>query len=558
MTLAAIVGCKGPKKKVAGLTQSQEQEFNRVYIDGVSELILKNYKQSDSLFKICLNLKPDESAVYFMRAKVFCSTSKFDQALSDLDYALTLEPDNVEVHILHADVLAHKGNYKEAGSELEVIYSKFPKKSSFARQSIDYYLSGGLIPQALNVFNVMEMQFGIREDIILGKESLLSSTNRFEEAAIEVSKLIEKYPNRYSYLEKLSSIYQRAGNYNKCEETITRLLVLDPENGFGLLTMADIWLRKNNVEKEFDYLSKAFAIPSIAFEIKQSAITGYSLKHPNAISDGKLLLLAEIISKTHPSVPLAQAIYADVFFENKQYSNALPFYRSILKDFKSNSEIYRKYLVCFEQMSMWDSLSFNANNSLELFPNQFVFYFLSAEGLFKIKNYESALIILKTGRNFGFNPNDLLQSSLLEADILDSKGDIEKCREVYKELIINNAGNSLVLNNFAFHLAKTKHDLDNALEMALKAMKAEPANSSFMDTYAWVLFAKENYLESKVYIDKALKIDSLNAEILEHAGDIYFKNELKEKALEFWIQSKQKGGNGINLDRKISERKWYG
>ena len=51
----------------------------------------------------------------------------------------------------------------------------------------------------------------------------------------------------------------------------------------------------------------------------------------------------------------------------------------------------------------------------------------------------------------------------------------------------------------------------------------EPGNSTYLDTYAWVLFMKERYLEAKYIIERAIDNGGdVNDVIVEHYGDILF------------------------------------
>ena len=60
--------------------------------------------------------------------------------------------------------------------------------------------------------------------------------------------------------------------------------------------------------------------------------------------------------------------------------------------------------------------------------------------------------------------------------------------------------------------------------MSKKTIIAEPENYTYLDTYAWVLFNKENYKKALEYIEKAVQFKgSEDADILEHYGDILDK-----------------------------------
>ena len=41
--------------------------------------------------------------------------------------------------------------------------------------------------------------------------------------------------------------------------------------------------------------------------------------------------------------------------------------------------------------------------------------------------------------------------------------------------------------------------------MSYRTVKAEPTNSTYLDTYAWILFEKGKFTEARIYIEQALK-----------------------------------------------------
>ena len=95
--------------------------------------------------------------------------------------------------------------------------------------------------------------------------------------------------------------------------------------------------------------------------------------------------------------------------------------------------------------------------------------------------------------------------------------------------------------------------------MSYKTVKAEPKNSTYLDTYAWILFMQKRYSEAKIYIEQALQNmdDSLNNEvIIEHAGDIYALNEDIDRALDLWRDAQLKKPEDQLLIRKIKQKKY--
>ena len=134
---------------------------------------------------------------------------------------------------------------------------------------------------------------------------------------------------------------------------------------------------------------------------------------------------------------------------------------------------------------------------------------------------------------------------------------MDQAYKSYDEALKYNDKNIVVLNNYAYFLSLDKKDLKKAERMSAMAVKLEPNNSTYLDTYAWIFFVQGNYSLAKIYIENALANDKTNsAELIDHYGDILFMSGEKEKAVEQWKKAKEAGKESEVLNRKITEEKY--
>lgn len=66
--------------------------------------------------------------------------------------------------------------------------------------------------------------------------------------------------------------------------------------------------------------------------------------------------------------------------------------------------------------------------------------------------------------------------------------------------------NPTVLNDYAYILATHKGDLNKAEQMSAEAIRLQPENSSFLDTYGWILHLKGKDTLARFYLTKALNL----------------------------------------------------
>jgi tetratricopeptide (TPR) repeat protein len=142
-------------------------------------------------------------------------------------------------------------------------------------------------------------------------------------------------------------------------------------------------------------------------------------------------------------------------------------------------------------------------------------------------------------------------------DIYHSKDKMAEAYAAYDSALVYNPSNIGALNNYAYYLSVERRELDKAEEMSFKTVKAEPKNSTYLDTYAWILFEKGNYAEARIYIDEALKNGGEQSDVIvEHSGDIYYMTGDVENALKFWKKALEMGSKSATIKKKIEQKKY--
>ena len=94
--------------------------------------------------------------------------------------------------------------------------------------------------------------------------------------------------------------------------------------------------------------------------------------------------------------------------------------------------------------------------------------------------------------------------------------------------------------------------------MSRHATQVTKDNASYEDTYAWVLYKKKQYEETKRWLEKAIEHGGdKDGVILEHYGDVLFQLGQPENAVEYWKKAKLIGKTSELLDKKLSDKKMY-
>ncbi len=111
------------------------------------------------------------------------------------------------------------------------------------------------------------------------------------------------------------------------------------------------------------------------------------------------------------------------------------------------------------------------------------------------------------------------------------------------------------LNYLGYTYAEMGINLDTALDLINRAITLEPESGYIRDSLGWVYFKKGMYSDALREIQKANEMVKDDPVVLEHLGDIYFKLDEKEAAIDAWKKSlefhEQEEGLKIRVENKI-------
>lgn len=219
----------------------------------------------------------------------------------------------------------------------------------------------------------------------------------------------------------------------------------------------------------------------------------------------------------------------------KEAADALEWYSTIVGE---NPEIY--YMMALVYMDM--GLYRKAIARLEKAPKAFKTYNLKSVCERKLGRYKDALSSLLLAEAAApSEKKDPLNREFyfILAYVADKAGDLDAVETALNKILSRSPDDHEALNFLGYTWADKGINLDKAERLIASALAADGKNTAYLDSMAWVLFKKGNIKESVKYIDKAISEegDSIDPVILDHAGDIYWADGQKEKALKLWKEA---------------------
>jgi tetratricopeptide (TPR) repeat protein len=222
--------------------------------------------------------------------------------------------------------------------------------------------------------------------------------------------------------------------------------------------------------------------------------------------------------------------------------------------------LFQQRMAAATDAQMFDSLLSDANEALELFPNQATVYLFRGIAQSGKGQFAQAANTLNTGLGLAEGNKNLiaeLQGQLGEAyHALNRHSESDAAFEAALEIDPKKLG---VLNNYAYYLAVRGEKLDRAAELAKRINELSPNTPGVMDTYAWVKYRQGDFEGARKLLQEAYRLGGhTNPTIVEHLGDALAKLGRLPEAAEMWKQAQAlPGGGSALLARKIKENRLY-
>lgn len=518
-----------PKKQVVApsaptASETQQRKFMSLYIKATSEAQIENDDKAIEMYEQCKALNPEEASVYYELSRLYAKKRNAQLAFENALKANELEPTN-KWYLLHkAQVFNRTGQQEKAIEAFEELVTIESNNLDALYELAELYQRTNKPLDAARTIGKVETITGRNPQMSYQKYLLLMDGGKEEEALQEISELLK----------------------------------LQPENGMGNLAMAQHFSKIGEKKKVYPRLIWVFEDPQIRTDTKLSILQDYSTRvREEELAKVEAKNLVNLLLKTHPSDVKSYAAAGDLYTNLGELKKANSYYEKGLTYATQSYPLFMQLLTNSFNSKDFEAVTTYASQALESYPTQPVLYLYQGMGYKELKQYEKAVSAFKSGQAI------VVDDEKIEFEFWSKLG------ETYNELKLfslsdeafDNAMNingldAYLLNNYSYYLSLRKQHLEKAASMAKTANDLFPTNASFNDTYGWILCQQGNYKEAEQWIKKALSNggDS-SGTVLEHYGDVQFRLNNREVAMEYWKKAKDTGEYSDKLEEKINEGK---
>lgn len=560
-----LISCKSKKNTVSSSSQHKQltaydmRKYDYLFFEGINAKIRGSYNEAVEKFLKCSVINPNEPAVYYEIGSLYYSSGKYNEGLYYAKKATDLSPENEWYQLLKANCYRGAGKYNDAIITYQDIIKNHPGRIDYYYDLAALYLYAVKPEEAVKTYDKIEEMLGPSPEIMEQKCRIYFKMGNEEKSDKEAEKLISTFPQETIYIQQLAQFYSDQGKKQKALDIYLKILKTDPENGAAHMALADFYREQNESEKSKEELRLAFKSKGFPIDNKMKILLQYYAYSENNKEYKQLANeLCSLLIEAHPTDAKAYSIYGDYLYRDKKLSEARDAFRKAAELDKSKFPVWNQILVINNELNDFEAMVKDGSEVIELFPSEPYPYLYKGVGQTQLKKYNDAIATLKAGKEF------IIDDARLKAEFFSNIADAyyklknypesDKAFDIALELDPNNAN---IMNNYAYYLSLRNEQLDKAAQMADKCNKLVPNIPSYNDTYAWVLFKSGKYEEAGNWLLKAIENGGgTNSVILEHYGDVLYKQGDTFKAVTFWQEALKFGKGSEQLEKKINEKKY--
>ena len=544
-------------------TNSQSTRYNYFFLEAIRQQEMGNFAAAFDLLRHARDINPNAPEVYYEIAGYYIDMQNGKAACYYFEKAAELAPGNPAYLEKLGQFYISQANYEQALAAYERLYANNKTREDVLQILYQLYGSQNNYKKMIEVIERMEMLLGSSEQLSLTKMQIFEQMGDKRKAQAELMRLVQKNPLDLNYRIMLGNWFFQNDKKKEAFKEYQAVLKEEPNNAAAQLSLLDYYRDAKNEKVVEELTQKLLESKKTEKETKMALLRQVIID--NQQSDAKdslevIKLFDRVLSYPQEDADIVMMKAAYLTLKNAPVDSVNKVYEQAIAIEPDNSRARIALIQNIWKEEQYDKVISISRPAHEYNPEEMVFYYFEGFAQYMKKENDAALQTFKKGVaqiKPDSDPNIVSDFYAIMGDILHEKGLDKEAFEAYDSCLHWRPENLAALNNYAYYLSLSKNDLKKAEQMSYKTIKKEPANPTFLDTYAWILFLQERYEEANIYIDQAIKNDTTPSGVLfEHAGDIYYHVGKMAEALASWQQALKLGDKSATLKKKIELQKY--
>ena len=544
------------------LPVEQQRKYDYFFLEAMRMKEKNEYDAAFGLLQHCLDINSNASSALYEISQYYMFLRQVPQGQAALEQAVAYAPDNFWYSQGLVGLYQQQNELDKAVTLLEKMVTRFPLKQEPLFNLLDIYSRQEKYNDVISTLNRLEKRLGKNEQLSMEKFRIYLQMKDDKKAFQEIESLVQEYPMDMRYQVILGDVYLQNGRKQEAYDAYQKVLAVEPDNPMALFSMASYYEQTGQKELYQQQLDTLLLNKKVASDTKISVMRQVIVENEqsSAKDSTQVIALFDRMMEQDMDDPQIPMLYSQYLLSKNMEQEAVPVLEQVVNLDPANKAARLMLVSAAMKKEDHKQIIKVCEPGIEATPDALELYYYLAIAYHQAEQTDSVLSVCS--RALEHVTADTRKEVISDfysimGDVYHTKQQMAEAYAAYDSSLVYNPSNIGALNNYAYYLSVERRDLDKAEEMSYKTVKAEPNNSTYLDTYAWILFEKGNYAEARIYIDNAMKNDGEKSDVIvEHCGDIYFMTGDVEGALKYWKKALEMGSESKTLKRKIEKKKY--
>ena len=550
-----------------------QTRFDYFYLEAEKMRMSEEFSAATALYDHCYRINPEAPEVLYNLGVMHRALGHDSIGTQFLRKACEKDSCNLWYLGALAAYYIDERNTQEVVPVLERMARLDPKRNDVHSQLATIYRTTDQPLKAIDALNRIERNLGITVPLTTEKVTIYCEMGDTAKAYEELDALRAENKHDMVTLVSIGKIYEQMDLLDKAEAMYAEVQRRDPKNEALQFALLEYYQKCNQTERYTAMRDSILFAPGTSVKVRNTMMSEfmYSVKRDTLPDQLVWDALDSLLQRPQAdaSLYIIKGFYL-ASSDSVDVEALAETMRDALKVEPNNQLALEHMLQHYGSRNDYANLEEICRRGINYYPEKLEYHYYLSIALIQQQKNADAIDILAQGLRLkpeDANPSLVSDMFALMGDTHYQLGHQKEAFAAYDSAMVYNPENVGCLNNYAYYLSLRNERLDEAEEMSYRTVRIEPKNKTYLDTYAWILFMKEDYTGARRYMervvdpeapeDSLLADDEISSVLLEHAGDIYAKCEMMDQALYYWqlAQRIQTAPSAV-LRKKIKKKKY--
>ena len=513
------------------LGTSAQSTFDYFFLEAEKCRLAEDYSSAMDLYRHCLDINPKAPEALYNIGVLHLFLPSDSLGTAYIRQACERDANNPYYLETLAAYYLSKRDAEQAIPVLERMASLQPRRSDILSQLVQLYNTVDDTDKAIGALNRIELLEGTNPQISVEKFRLYKEKGQLDSAFVQLQTLCDNAPHDMNLRIMVGSLYIEAGDTLKALEIYDDVRRQEPTNNNLQVAMIDYYHDIGNIERYNQMRDSVLFLPDSPPPLRVLLLKSYisDVQRDSTYAPRLDAAFDTLLARPQENSEMLIMKAAWQLYSKQPQEAVCQTMRQVLDVEPGNETALSQLLQYYAEQNDEKGVEDISRRGLNYHPEEISYAYYLGMALAEQKKLADATEVLQQG----LRVRTEFVSPYLVSNVFAVLGDIyyqqqmeQQAFAAYDSALVYKDDNIMCLNNYAYYLSLKGEQLDKAEEMSYRTIRQEPDNITYLDTYAWILFKKEDYAQNR---NSAPPLETRQGERRRHLHSATEKEAKKEE-----------------------------